>query len=130
MSSVPWGNEKGTADWYQHEYTEAHKELERYHNLEAEGRLTAQPCKPGDKVWVIEDDDYAGYLFLGMCGDYAILCSKYTSCEDFNSQLQVMAEETIEDYETHVSIFHKNDIYLTERDVILELTEREECDDD
>lgn len=134
MSSVPWGNETERADWYQNEYAEACKELEHYRNLEVEGRLTEQPCKPGDKVWVIENDEdednYAGYLFMGMCGDYAIVCSTYTWCEDFNHQLDEMVDETKEDGETHVSIFHKDDIYLTKRDVILELTEREERDDD
>lgn len=76
---------------------------------------TEQSCKPkpGDKVWAIEDDDYAGYLFMGMCGDYAILCAKYTSCETFEEQLASMAEETIEEGDTHVEIFHKNHVFLT-----------------
>lgn len=102
--------------------------LKHYEDLEEAGRLTEQPCKPGDKVWCIEEDDYAGYLFMGMCGDYAIVCSTYTWCEDFDHQLETMAEETIEDGETHVEAFHKSNVFLTKAEAEAKLAELEECD--
>ena len=134
MSRLTKRNADGTA-WYNHTIFEKpvgiNELLERlchYEDLEEAGRLTEQPCKPGDKVWCIEENDYAGYLFMGMCGDYAILCAKYTSCETFEEQLNCMAEETIEEGDTHVEIFHKNHVFLTKAEVEAKMAELEECD--
>lgn len=66
MSSVPWGNETERADWYQHEYAEAYKELERYRKLEEAGRLIELPCKVGDAV----------YEILPPCND-TLLCEMF-----------------------------------------------------
>lgn len=100
------------------------KELQRHKDLEEQGRFQELLCKPGDKVWIIDVDyDIAGYLFMGMCGNYAIVCSTYTWCETFEEQLECMVEETIEDGDTHVELFHKNHVFLTKAEAEARLTE-------
>lgn len=73
MSSVPWGNETERADWYQHEYAEAYKELERYRNLEAEGRLIELPCKVGDTVYMIHRISTGWYVIAESTSDAYML---------------------------------------------------------
>ncbi len=104
-------------------YWECIQKLGRLEDLEEQGRFPVLLCKPGDEVWCIEEDDYFGFLFMGMCGDYAIVCPTYTWCKTFDEQLECMVEETLEDGDIDVAVFHKSNVFLTEAEAEAKLAE-------
>lgn len=67
-------------------------------------------------IEVLEDDfenaEVSGYLFMAECGDYIICCSEYMHQEgDFNSQLEEMYEESINDYGVDVNMLKKEYVF-------------------
>ena len=69
-------------------------------------------------IEVLEDDfenaEVSRYLFMAECGDYIICCSEYMHQEgDFNSQLEEMYEESINDYGVDVNMLKKEYVFET-----------------
>lgn len=70
----------------------------------------------GQRIYGIEikEDRYdeaeiSGYLFMAECEDYTICCSEYSHCKgNFESQLQEMAEESMNDCSVEVNILKKD----------------------
>lgn len=80
--------------------------------------------KSGQLIYGIEvEEDYydeaevSGYLFMAECGDYIICCSEYMGCEDdFESQLDEMYEESIENQGVDVYLLRKDLCFATENE--------------
>ena len=107
---------------------EALEKVEEYKRLEEQGLLLRLPCKVGDTVWCVDvdEDDYSGMIFMGMCGDYVIGCSTYAHLEDaFDAQIAEMALESKENYGVEVYIYHKDDVFLTREEAEQKLKEME-----
>ena len=107
----------------------AFDKLAKYEDLEEQGLLLKLPCKVGDTVWCVDvdEDDYSGMIFMGMCGDYVIVCSTYAHLEDaFDAQIAEMALESKENYGVEVYIYHKDDVFLTREEAEAKLKEMEE----
>ena len=97
-----------------------------YKELEEQGLLLRLPCKVGDTVWCVDvdEDDYSGMIFMGICGDYVIGCSTYAHLEDaFDAQIAEMALESKENYGVEVYIYHKDDVFLTREEAEAKLKE-------
>lgn len=78
------------------------------------------PCKVGDTVWIVERDEcgnacqVSGYIFMGLCNDAVIVTvAIYGHNNDFDHMLQKHIDETAEEYETDLSVFPVDDMYLT-----------------
>ena len=103
-----------------------YRKLKHYEDLEEQGLLLRLPCKVGDTVWCVDvdEDDYSGMKFMGMCGDYVIGCSTYARLEGaFDAQIAEMALESEEDYGVNVYIYHKDDVFLTREEAEKKLKE-------
>lgn len=96
-----------------------------YEDLEEQGLLLKLPCKVGDIVWCIEDDGYAGYVFIAMSGKHYIVSAEYTHCDDIYEQLEEMEEDTENGFEPSVSVFHKDRVFLTREEAEAKLKEME-----
>lgn len=100
--------------------------LAEYEDLEEQGLLLRLPCKVGDTVWCIEEDDYSGMIFMSMCGDYVIASSQYAHLKGaFDAQIKEMALESKENYGVETYIFHKDDVFLTKEEAEAKLREME-----
>lgn len=87
---------------------------------EKDGRLVVQkPLIPGDTVWVIERDEceepieISGYMFFAFVGRAAIVSSFINDSETLDETVEYHIEETLNNYDTDLSVFPKNDCYLT-----------------
>lgn len=70
--------------------------------------------KVGDTIWCIEGDDYCGIIYMATCGDYVIGCAENLSfINDFDSQLEDMAEESLANSGVEVYMFRREDVFLT-----------------
>lgn len=73
--------------------------------------------KPGDEVWCIEgcegDFELCGYLFMAMCGEFAIVVPKWISYKSFEEQLTAMEEESQLESSVAVAIFDKKMVFLS-----------------
>ena len=103
--------------------------LKHYEDLEEQGLLLKLPCKLGDTVWCLEEDEYAGYLFLATSGEYFIVSAHYTHCDDINEQLEEMEEDTENWGYVSVGVFHKNKVFHTKEEAKAKLKEMEKEDD-
>ena len=73
--------------------------------------------KPGEKVWCIEEDDYASYLFMATCKNYVIVCPTYLDHKgEFDDQLAEMCKESEDECGVDVNIFRDDKVFLTEED--------------
>lgn len=87
---------------------------------EKQVKMDGLPCNPGEKVWCVvrnEDEDYtdySGYLFVGVCKDYALVCPKYIMCESFEDQLDEMYEDAIGYMHSDIVMIKREDVYMTE----------------
>ena len=80
----------------------------------------------GDTIWCIEGDDYCGILYMATCGNYVIGCAEYPCFQDdFDSQLEDMAEESLENSGVEVYMFRREDVFLTVREAEMALGVRE-----
>lgn len=92
--------------------------------------------KIGQLVYGIEvkEDDFenaevVGYLFMSECSDYIICCSEYMHHEgDFNSQLQEMYEESVDEQGVEVNILKKEYVFETYNQANDMLDELINCD--
>jgi hypothetical protein len=117
-----FGNCSANCEWEE----KAWSKLAYYENLEEQGLLLRLPCKVGDTVWCVEEDDYCGSLFMAMCGDYVITCSRYVHLEDeFEEQLEEMSYESADDFGVKVFMHHKKDVFLTREEAEAKLKETE-----
>lgn len=88
--------------------------------------------KPGQIIYGIEviDDEWeeaevSGYLFMAECQDYILCCSQYMHLEgDFESQLDEMYEESINDMSVSINMLRKDlcfDTYQQAEDYLTEM---------
>ena len=90
--------------------------------------------KPGQLIYGIEvEEDYydeaevSGYLFMAECGDYIICCGEYIHLEDdFESQLDEMYEESIENCGVDVNLLRKDLCFVTKNEANNYLNELQE----
>lgn len=109
-------------DWI----TDITEKLAEYEDLEEQGLLLRLPCKVGDTVWCVEEDDYSGMVFMSMCGNYVIASSQYAHLKGaFDVQIKEMALESKENYGVETYIFHKDDVFLTKEEAEAKLREME-----
>lgn len=101
------------------------KHIQNLIDAEEQGLLLKLPCKVGDTVWCLEEDGYAGYVFLATSGEYYIVSAHYTHCDNINKQLEEMEDDTENWGETNVSVFHKSRVFLTKAEAVSALEEME-----
>lgn len=102
------------------------EKLKYYEDLEERGLLLKLPCRVGDVVYCAENkEEYSGFLFMTMCGDFVIVTSSYAGRSDFEDQLYEMEEESMEDDGVSVNIFHKDKVFLTQAEAEKALAEME-----
>ena len=92
------------------------KKQEEYENLEKQGLLLKLPCKVGDVVWCLEEDGYAGYVFLAISEEYYIVSPHYTHCDCINEQLSEMEDDTEHWGYASLNVIHKDKIFLTKEE--------------
>ena len=77
---------------------------------------------PGDEVWVIElDEDYvpcavSGYMFIAYSDGFVIASGYINDLEDLTSTLRYHAKETVENYDTDLSVFPSKYCYSSKKD--------------
>lgn len=80
--------------------------------------------KLGQTVWVIERDecgdkeDYAGYLFLFSVRDYAFVIPRCNGEDDIDYNLESLAEDTLEEGYSQVTVIPIFDCFSDKDDVI------------
>ena len=86
-------------------------------------RIVELPCKVGDTIWIVERDecgnacDVSGFLFIGICNNAVIVTvTRYNHNNGIDHIIQKHIEETAEDYETYLSVFPIDDMYLTRKE--------------
>ncbi len=109
--------------------------LERARELaqaEKDGRrLVQKPPIPGDTVWIIERDKYeepieiSGYMFFAFVGRAVIVSSYINDYETLDETVEYHIEETLNNYDTDLAVFPKNDCYLTREEAEAALKKRE-----
>lgn len=92
------------------------KKLKAYEDVEEQGLLLRLPCKVGEDVWCLEDDECYGYVFIAMSGEYYIVSSNYVHCDDIYEQLEEMEDDTENGFEPSVCVFHKDKVFLTKEE--------------
>ena len=113
-------------------YTAVREEAELCECFKAAGLVVELPCKVGDTVWIVERDDcgnacqVSGFRFMGLCNNAVIatvvMCNHN---DDFDYIIQRHIEETAEEYETDLSVFPVDDMYLTRAEAEKALEEME-----
>lgn len=114
--------------------------LERAQELakaEKDGRMVVQkPPIPGDTIWIIERDEceepieISGYMFFAFVGRAAIVSSFINDSETLEETVEYHIEETLNNFDTDLSVFPKNDCYLTREEAEAALEKREEADNE
>lgn len=110
-------------------HRKVYEKLSHYEDLEEQGRLIELPCKVGDTVWCIDEEyeEYFGYLFMGMCGEYVIVCpEEYSFQDDFQRQIESMSYESINYEGVDVYIYHRKNVFLTKEEAEAKLKELKE----
>ena len=98
-------------------------------------RIVELPCKVGDMVWIVERDGYGDacdasrFMFMGICNNAVIVTvTSYNHNNGIDHILQKHIEETAEDYETYLSVFPIDDMYLTREEAEKALERMKEDD--
>lgn len=75
--------------------------------------------EPGTLVFCVDDDDYAGYLFMASCLGYAVVCLEETGYEgNFAGQMENMRLESGWYCGVEVLIFQEDQVYLNEKEAM------------
>ncbi len=69
-----------------------------------ENGVILQPCKPGDDIWVVEDDDVTGYMFLAKSKG-CIIATSWINDYDLDETIEYHIEETENNYDTRLVVF-------------------------
>ena len=84
-----------------------YEKLREYEDAEEQGLLLRLPCKVGDTVWCLEENECVGYVFIAISGEHYIVSADYVHCDDIYEQLEEMEDDTENGFEPSVSVFHK-----------------------
>jgi hypothetical protein len=78
--------------------------------------------KPGDEVWVVERDeggnvaDVVGFLFLAEVADAVIVTLRVYGCDGIKEILEYHIQQTVEDFDTDLSVYPAKDCYQSRLD--------------
>lgn len=111
--------------------------VKHWAQAEKDGRLVVQkPPFPGDTIWIIERDEYeepieiSWYMFFAFVGRAAIVSSFINDSETLDETVEYHIDETMNNFDTDLSVFPKNDCYLTREEAEAALKKREEADNE
>lgn len=69
--------------------------------------------KAGEEVWVVFDDDIAGYMYLTTVGEYVIATPYINDLETVEETLLYHAEETENNCDTDLVVLFRCNCYAT-----------------
>lgn len=77
-----------------------------------ENGVIVPPCKVGDGIWVVEEDDITCYMFLAKSKG-CVIATSWINDYDVNETIEYHIDETRDNFDTGLAVFPENICFAT-----------------